>query len=162
MDAYGCLGCLCFNIGNQRLQFLVLVTSCLSVGKIAESEVFRISSVQFMSLRNDPSDEEKVSEIRKLLSAGTFYFSWSSEGEPWDLSLCAQRNLQDHDTDNKFFWNRMLHVHFQRYGVNCSRWLLKVMCGGVEMRTIYCGHRQAKACIISRLSCERAGTRFNV
>uniref|UniRef100_A0A2C9LFQ1 Phosphatidylinositol-3-phosphatase SAC1 n=1 Tax=Biomphalaria glabrata TaxID=6526 RepID=A0A2C9LFQ1_BIOGL len=36
------------------------------------------------------------------------------------------------------------------------------MCGGVEIRTIYAGHRQAKACLISRLSCERAGTRFNV
>ena len=36
------------------------------------------------------------------------------------------------------------------------------MCGGVEVRTVYCGTRQAKACIVSRLSCERAGTRFNV
>jgi phosphatidylinositol-bisphosphatase len=36
------------------------------------------------------------------------------------------------------------------------------MCGGVEIRTIYAAHKQAKACIISRLSCERAGTRFNV
>ena len=36
------------------------------------------------------------------------------------------------------------------------------MCGGVEIRTIYVGATQAKACLISRLSCERAGTRFNV
>ncbi|XP_067849288.1 synaptojanin-1 isoform X3 [Heptranchias perlo] len=36
------------------------------------------------------------------------------------------------------------------------------MCGGVEIRTIYAAHKQAKACLISRLSCERAGTRFNV
>lgn len=36
------------------------------------------------------------------------------------------------------------------------------MCGGVEIRTIYAGHKQAKACIFSRLSSERAGTRFNV
>lgn len=56
----------------------------------------------------------------------------------------------------------MLHVHFQRYGIDCKSWLLKVMCGGVEVRTIYAAHRQAKACLISRLSCERAGTRFNV
>ena len=27
---------------------------------------------------------------------------------------------------------------------------------------MYAAHRQAKACLISRLSCERAGTRFNV
>jgi len=36
------------------------------------------------------------------------------------------------------------------------------MCGGVEIRTIYAAEKQAKACLISRLSCERAGTRFNV
>lgn len=36
------------------------------------------------------------------------------------------------------------------------------MCGSVEIRTVYAGHRQFKAAIFSRLSCERAGTRFNV
>lgn len=56
----------------------------------------------------------------------------------------------------------MLHVHFQRFGINTDQWLFKVICGGVEIRTIYAAHRQAKACLISRLSCERAGTRFNV
>lgn len=53
-------------------------------------------------------------------------------------------------------------MHLKHYGVNCDDWLLRLMCGGVEIRTIYAGHRQAKACIFSRLSSERAGTRFNV
>lgn len=56
----------------------------------------------------------------------------------------------------------MLHIHFMRFGVDCSFWLLKAMCGSVEIRTVYAGSRQARAAIISRLSCERAGTRFNV
>jgi len=54
----------------------------------------------------------------------------------------------------------MLHIHMLRYGVDCSFWLLKAMCGSVEIRTVYAGSRQARAAIISRLSCERAGTRF--
>lgn len=58
--------------------------------------------------------------------------------------------------------NQSLHLHLKHYGVNCDDWLLRLMCGGVEIRTIYAGHRQAKACIFSRLSSERAGTRFNV
>jgi len=58
--------------------------------------------------------------------------------------------------------NRTLHLHLKRYNVDCDEWLLKVMCGGVEIRTVYVSQRQAKACLISRLSCERAGTRFNV
>lgn len=56
--------------------------------------------------------------------------------------------------------NRMMHIHLLRFSVNCSSWLLKAMCGSVEIRTVYVGHRQARAVIISRLSCERAGTRY--
>ena len=37
-----------------------------------------------------------------------------------------------------------------------------MMCGAVEIKTVYAGKTQAKACLLSRLSCERAGTRFNV
>lgn len=80
----------------------------------------------------------------------------------FDLTLCAQRRRKTTETDNRFFWNRMLHIHFLRYGVDCPFWLLKAMCGSVEIRTVYAGSRQARTAIISRLSCERAGTRFNV
>ena len=34
------------------------------------------------------------------------------------------------------------------------------MCGSVEIQTVYAGDKQAKACLFSRLSCERAGTRL--
>lgn len=54
----------------------------------------------------------------------------------------------------------MLHVHLVRFGVDCSSWLLKAMCGSVETRTVYVGSKKALAAVISRLSCERAGTRF--
>ena len=57
--------------------------------------------------------------------------------------------------------NRMLHIHLLRYGVDTSHWLLKAMCGSVEIRTVYVGHRQARAVLMSRLSCERAGTRYS-
>lgn len=53
----------------------------------------------------------------------------------------------------------MLHVHLVRFGVDCSSWLVRTMCGSVEIRTVYVGHRKALASVISRLSCERAGTR---
>ena len=49
-----------------------------------------------------------------------------------------------------------------RYGVSAEDWLLPVMCGSVEIRTVYVGSKQAKAAVISRLSSERAGTRFQV
>ncbi|XP_025020043.1 synaptojanin-1 isoform X3 [Python bivittatus] len=162
MDAYGLLGVLRLNLGDTLLHYLVLVTGCMSVGKIQESEVFRVTSTDLISLRTDPSDEERVSEVRKVLNSGNFYFAWSSTGVSLDLSLNAHRNMQEESTDNRFFWNQSLHLHLKHYGVKCDDWLLRLMCGGVEIRTIYAAHKQAKACIISRLSCERAGTRFNV
>ncbi|XP_068082117.1 synaptojanin-1 [Anabrus simplex] len=162
VDAYGCVGVLQLNAGESTVLYLVLVTGCISIGKIGESEVFRITQTNFVSLRNQPQDEERISEVRKLLNSGTFYFSWSSSGEGFDITLCAQRRKKTTMTDNRFFWNRMLHLHLMRFGVSCSNWLLKAMCGSIEIRTVYVGHRQARAVIISRLSCERAGTRFNV
>lgn len=162
LDAYGCLGVLQLNAGENTVLYLVLVTGCVSIGKLCDSEVFRITQTNFVSLRNQPQDEERISEVRRLLNSGTFYFSWSSTGEALDLTLCAQRRKITSVTDNRFFWNRMLHIHLLRFSVNCSQWVLKAMCGSVEIRTVYVGHRQARACIISRLSCERAGTRFNV
>ena len=55
--------------------------------------------------------------------------------------------------------NRMLNIPFIRYGIKGDDWLLKVMCGSIEIRTVYVGSKQAKAAVISRLSSERAGTR---
>ncbi|CAE1261864.1 SYNJ [Acanthosepion pharaonis] len=162
LDGYGSLGVLQFKSGDVVNLYLVMVTACVSVNKILDSEVFRVTATTFIPLQCHASDDEKVNEIRKLLNSGTFYFSWSSSKDAWDLSLCAQRQLQQHETDNRFFWNKMLHVHLERYGVDCSQWLFKVISGGVEIRTIYAGNKQAKACLISRLSCERAGTRFMV
>ncbi|XP_056415459.1 synaptojanin-1 isoform X6 [Hyla sarda] len=162
MDAYGLLGVLRLNLGETMSYYVVVVTGCMSVGKIQDSEVFRVTSTEFISLRMDPTDEDRISEVRKVLNSGSFYFAWSSTGVSLDLSLNAHRSTQEQRTDNRFFWNQSLHLHLKHYGVNCDEWLLRLMCGGVEIRTIYAAHKQAKACIISRLSCERAGTRFNV
>lgn len=162
-DAYGCLGILQFNSGDTTVLFLVTITACVSVGKIHEHEIFRITQTSFISLRNHPQDEELISDIKKLLHSGTFYFSRSPSGNnTFDLTLSGQRQRKGAPTDNRFFWNRMLHIYFIRFEIDTSLWLFKMMCGSVEIRTVYIRHKQARAVIISRLSCERAGTRFNV
>lgn len=149
---------------TQHLLYLVLVSGCVSIGKIQNSEIFRVTDTIFISLRHNQSDLERIQEIRRVLSSGNFYFSWSpnSSQTPIDLSLCSQRTTRTDKTDNRFFWNRMLHLHLLRYGVDTNKWLIKTLCGAVIISTVYVGHLQAKACLISRLSCERAGTRFNV
>lgn len=143
---------------------MVLINSCISIGKIEKSEVFRITDTTFISLRNNPTDNDKIYEIRRILNSGTFYFSWTPQEDekPFDLTLSVQRQLRTNQTDNRFFWNRAFHLHFLRFGVNTDRWLVKSICGDISISTVYVGHQQARACLISRLSSERAGTRFNV
>ncbi|KAJ8950358.1 hypothetical protein NQ314_007893, partial [Rhamnusium bicolor] len=164
LDAYGCLGVLRLNDGESTVLYLVMITGCFSVGKLGDSEIFRITQTQFVPLYY-PQNEDRIVEVRKLLNSGTFYFSWYSGppgGSPLDLTLCAQRKNITSATDHRFFWNRMLHVHLVRFGVDCSSWLVRAMCGSVEVRTVYVGHRKALASVISRLSCERAGTRLDL
>lgn len=168
-DAYACLGVLRLNAGESSVLFLVLVVGCVSVGKIGDVEIFRITQTQFVSLENMTPNEDRISEVRKLINSGTFYFAHGLSGagtatvlSKFDITLCAQRRFQTDRTDNRFFWNRMMHIHLLRFGIDCQTWLIKVTCGSVEIRTVYIGAKQARAAIISRLSCERAGTRFNV
>lgn len=170
LDAYGCLGVLQLNAGESTILYLVMVTGCFSVGKIADVELFRITQTQLVSLQHQQPSEDKIAEVRKVLNSGTFYFSWRQTQNqnqqnvtvPFDITLSAQRRRKTDETDNRFFWNRMLHIQFLRYDIDCEFWLLKAMCGSIEIRTVYSGSHQARAMIISRLSCERAGTRFNV
>ncbi|XP_050437501.1 synaptojanin-1 isoform X2 [Adelges cooleyi] len=80
----------------------------------------------------------------------------------FDLTLCAQRQWNSCNPDQRFFWNRNLHIYFIRFGIDTAQWLMKIVCGSIEVKTVYARHKQARIAIISRLSCRRAGTRFNV
>ena len=89
-DAYGCLGVLLVNsskyystieqifnqfikiflpvLGDGPIQYLVMVTGIVSVGKIGESEVFRINQTNFISLKGPQTvEEERVTELRKYV-----------------------------------------------------------------------------------------------
>ncbi|XP_053316832.1 synaptojanin-2 [Spea bombifrons] len=163
-EAYGCLGELRLKSGNVQLHFLVLVTGCTSVGRILDAEVYKITATEFCPLQEETKEEERVTALRKILNSGMFYFSWPNTGSNFDLTVRAQKQASDtiYEPGNWFFWNRLLHVPLKHYQVNCSDWLLKVICGGVEIRTVYASHRKAKACLISRISCVRAGARFHI
>ncbi|NXT43200.1 SYNJ2 protein, partial [Pelecanoides urinatrix] len=163
MDAYGCLGELQLKCGNARLHFLVLVTGCTSVGKILDAEVYKITATDFCPLQEETKEEDRVTALKKILNSGMFYFSWPNAGSNFDLTVRAQKQGDNHyESGNSFFWNQLLHVPFKHYQVNCSDWLLKVICGVVDIRTVYASHKKAKACLISRISCERAGARFHI
>ncbi|XP_074846408.1 synaptojanin-2 [Carettochelys insculpta] len=163
MDAYGCLGELQLKSGYTRLHFLVLVTGCSSVGKILDAEVYKITATDFYPLQEETKEEDRVNALKKILNSGTFYFSWPNAGSNFDLTVRAQKQGDNsYESGNSFFWNQLLHVPFRNNQVNCSDWLLKVICGTVDIRTVYASHKKAKVCLISRISCERAGARFHI
>uniref|UniRef100_K7G8L8 Synaptojanin-2 n=1 Tax=Pelodiscus sinensis TaxID=13735 RepID=K7G8L8_PELSI len=163
MDAYGCLGELRLKCGNTRLHFLVLVTGCTSVGKILDAEVYKITATDFCPLQEETKEEDRVNALKKILNSGMFYFSWPNAGSNFDLTVRAQKQGDNsYESGNSFFWNQLLHVPFKHNQVNCSDWLLKVICGTVDIRTVYASHKKAKVCLISRISCERAGARFHI
>lgn len=95
---------LSFISGEGTIRYVVLVNSCLSVGKVLNSEIFRITETYFISMRNNQNDIERIQEVKKVLNSGTFYFSWSSTGKPLDLTLCEQRASFTTETDSRFFW----------------------------------------------------------
>ena len=156
--------------------------------ELALSQVYKITGVKMCSLRGYQPDEERVQEMVKLLTSGAAYFSWSHQGPSHtiDLTMAAQkvhrcRKLTEcnyrfaifvlfrfpDQSDNRFFWNRMLYLPYVRAGVSTSDWLikvhsclykkllhtnpikvkpviktLKVMFGSVEIRTVYVGAKQ--------------------
>ncbi|XP_032194505.1 synaptojanin-2 isoform X1 [Mustela erminea] len=161
-DAYGCLGELRLRSGGASQSFLVLVTGCTSVGRIPEAEIYKITATDFYPLQEEVKEEDRLIALRKILNSGVFYFSWPNDGSSFDLTVRAQK--QGHDSDesgSSFFWNQLLHVPLRQHQVSCCDWLLKVICGVVSIRTVYASHKQAKVCLVSRISCERAGARFH-
>lgn len=85
-----------------------MITGCFSIGKIGETEIFRITQTHFVPLHYQ-HNEERISEVRKLLNSGTLYFSHStSPNTALDLTLCAQRRQKTNQTDNRFFWYKIL------------------------------------------------------
>eukprot|EP01147_Barroeca_monosierra_P003317 gene3317-6001_t len=123
----------------------------------------------------------------QLFASGSFFFSMelSKSGDvrtleeqdqeetimSWRFDLTSRIQLTllnkqtdvdgDLEHDERFWWSRVMWNEVQKHGINCMAWLIPVTRGSVELRTIYVGASQAKAALISRLSCQRAGTRFN-
>uniref|UniRef100_O15056-2 Isoform 2B1 of Synaptojanin-2 n=1 Tax=Homo sapiens TaxID=9606 RepID=O15056-2 len=161
-DAYGCLGELRLKSGGTSLSFLVLVTGCTSVGRIPDAEIYKITATDFYPLQEEAKEEERLIALKKILSSGVFYFSWPNDGSRFDLTVRTQKQGDDSsEWGNSFFWNQLLHVPLRQHQVSCCDWLLKIICGVVTIRTVYASHKQAKACLVSRVSCERTGTRFH-
>uniref|UniRef100_A0A915PAP8 Phosphatidylinositol-3-phosphatase SAC1 n=1 Tax=Meloidogyne floridensis TaxID=298350 RepID=A0A915PAP8_9BILA len=136
LDGFASLGILQLGAGDD---YLVLITGVLSVGQIYTSDI-----------------------LQRFLSSGNFYFSNSTAREKtFDLTVSSQRKQTSEQMEDDFR-NRNLSFPLERFGIDPNDWIVRCLCGSVLIRTIYLGHRTAKIMLISRLSFEHVGTRFNV
>ncbi|PAV77891.1 hypothetical protein WR25_05921 [Diploscapter pachys] len=159
LDSYGLLGVL--RISKEE-HFLIVVTGVLSVGQIYSSDILKVTNCECVSLMNNASAEDsdpRISDIQRLLSSGMFYFS---SNPAYDLTRSAQHRHNQKGSDIRFFWNRTLHYPLEKYGIETTQWALKCIAGSVLIRVVYAGAKTGKVALLSRLSYERVGTRFNV
>jgi synaptojanin len=187
LDSYGCLGMLSTAIfsspneesANNVQHFLIFVKEAQCVGTLKKFDIMRITDVYVIALNggaeltmNINSGQQTsgggnnyasyMNELKKFLSSGVFYFVYSPDpNSTFDLTLSSQLRYMSHGTHRKFLWNYNLHVPFRRLNVDCSRWLLNIICGFVDIKKVIILSKAYKACLFSRLSCERTGTRFN-
>ena len=130
---------------------LKLISNPLVSGKLRQSEIYKIGSVKCISLRGQSQDSERslVTEVARLLASGTAYFAWGrGKGCGGELSLTTQRissDAGDSGHANGQFWcNKLLHLPYIRSGVNPGAWLVRLMLGSVEIRTVYSGATQVR------------------
>ncbi|VDP93051.1 unnamed protein product, partial [Echinostoma caproni] len=105
------------------------------------------------------AEAKKVYRVRKLLSSGAFYYGRNvQDGSPYDLTVNIQNRFH---VGFSFLWNIGLMTPLLQWGLDPLEWLVTIICGSVEVSTIYCGAEQARMGIISRVSSLRPGTRFH-
>eukprot|EP00049_Salpingoeca_infusionum_P012763 m.236825 g.236825 ORF g.236825 m.236825 type:complete len:1264 (+) comp15265_c0_seq2:330-4121(+) len=84
---------------------------------------------------------------------------------PYHLTTNLQRLYQEFEgsatPSHSFWWSRIMWEEVEKHGIDCTAWLTPIIRGSVEIRTVYVGRVQARLGLISRMSCNGAGTRVN-
>ena len=154
-EFYGCLGLLSTTSDERNLNIqhcLIFVKEAVSVGTIRKFDIIRVTDVYVLPLATDinvnmysqQSMGQSVStssshhnDIRKFLSSGNFYFSFSQEpNSHFDLTLSSQARHMGHGTEKKFLWNYNLHIPFRRLNIDSDKWLLKLISGYVDIKKV--------------------------
>ncbi|CAF1106784.1 unnamed protein product [Rotaria sordida] len=158
------------NTAGTVRPFMIFVTEEACIGRLFDAYIYRIIQISAISIRDNQEDDNYVAGIKKLFQGRCFYYSKYCKPEsnnskhyfdkPYDITLCAQRMAQGHDSDLRFFWNRGLCLPLLKYNIDIRYWIPKIMCGGIEKYGSQSD--DIDLWLISRLSCERAGTRFYV
>jgi len=171
-NAYGILGIVVLQSETGEAEsYLMLITGVEVVGTIQQIPVYRI--VQTVLVTFHPRNEYFYSQMPKppystmkdFIESGLFYFSVDYHLTHTQQRLAHVDTAQDpmhRIADRRFFWNRFLARSF--INKRLDEYVTVVIRGNVtiaEGQHLPESRQECELAIISRLSCMRAGTRYN-
>ncbi len=161
-------------------KYIMVITKSQPMGRLRGHMLYRVVSVEFLSLRerpvHDPDEDTYLSYLKALLSKGPIYFSYSI-----DLTNTFQRQAQSdlsqplwRRADDRFFWNRFVQtdlIDFRLGGGSGSGmrgsqqpaldpYILPVMFGMLRVTPAKIKGSSFTFALITRRSRFRGGTRY--
>ncbi|EGO02783.1 hypothetical protein SERLA73DRAFT_102758 [Serpula lacrymans var. lacrymans S7.3] len=165
---YGILGLISLALS----EYVIVLTGREHRGKLMANDIYRAADFDILplnpnvSVQNPPHPVEGhlLALVKSHLRGGFFLFSYS-----WDLSrrLQAQQESEKEKplwevADDRFFWNKFLQSRLIDTDIAqvLSPYILPVIYGTFDLRTVYIHGHRIQLCLISRRSRYRAGTRY--
>uniref|UniRef100_A0A6B2KXC7 phosphoinositide 5-phosphatase n=1 Tax=Arcella intermedia TaxID=1963864 RepID=A0A6B2KXC7_9EUKA len=176
----GIIGIITF---DKDLTYLIAITDSKRIGKINRKNIFLLKAVKFLSFRGNyavsgqnpavsatpQTTDVAYMAVEKFLLSELFYYSYDYH---LTLSFQKQEALSEEIkkrslwkvADRKYFWNYYLQRHFIKKRLH--DWILPIIRGyvGVENEIVIQSDGKnvcLDLALISRISCMRAGTRYN-
>lgn len=137
--------------------YIAVVTKADVKGNLRGSQVYEIKEIElieFTRSENMKCQENEKNNIKKLFSSG-FFFSFTYLLTR-NSGFAKQFEYLHEDSDCRFYWNLSLYKEFIGQGVE-PLWFVPIIQGFFSIFT----DQHVGLALISRRSCERAGTRYN-
>lgn len=153
--------------------YLIVMTKSVVLGSIRGHDIYRLTGARLLpfneqsNLTQEQAEDEQQYKrlLHRVIAARSFYFSYSL-----DLTTSLQKRYTDQPelrsqslwklADEFFFWND--HLVRDLKTENAEGWIIPVVRGFIEIQRERMGETLFDFALVSRQSCKRAGTRYNM
>lgn len=165
-------------ISLSQSEYLIVITGRELRGHLLGHPIYRAVDFDILPVRpglsvakpSHPVETHLLALVRSHLNSGLFLYSYV-----FDITrrLQAQYVAREGDerkpmwetADDRFFWNKFLQSRFMDISISdpkndLSPYILPVMNGTFDARTVMVDGRKLHLCLVSRRSRFRAGTRY--
>lgn len=144
--------------------FLVVISKAETVVRLLDMEILSVSGVQAVSFSAISQPDEVgryITSLAKLLTSG-FYFSYH-----YDLTHSLENNKTCRNSgtlhemaDLRFYWNHAMYKDLLAQDIE-PKFCLPIVQGFITFSDVLQLDAPTTLVLISRRSCQRAGTRYN-